>query len=420
VQLKLEQAFSFLKDAETAQRGYMLTDDPVFLQLYYGAQKKVDTLLAELKQESKDNQQQQLNMVQLKYLMDYRFKRLDYTLNSYLNKSNDLHERLLMGKVTMDRIRQHLNVMRNVEISLLNEREKKKDKYVSLTYFSVFFVVLLSFGIIAFSYNRISYRLKLSKRYADELEEKNQELAQKNQQLEKSNEELHSFNYIASHDLREPLRKIKTFNSLIIENDGLTKEARKYAERVNSISSHMQNLLDDLLAYSRMCMGEKKREEVNLNSLLENVKNNMREMIAESGAIIDASELPTIPGIRFQLEQLFENLISNSIKYKQPDQPPHIVIKSSVIPRNNTPLNFTSNHQFYTKISFSDNGIGFDQKYAEKVFELFQRLHVKKDYSGTGIGLTICRKIVDKHEGLIIVHSEENKGTTFEIYLPSY
>ena len=194
-----------------------------------------------------------------------------------------------------------------------------------------------------------------------------------------------------------------------------------YFKRMQTSANRMQVLINDLLAYSRVNEFEKEFTDISLNDVIKNVLEEMTLMqsIEETNTVINSSNLPEIKGIPFQLEQLFTNLITNSIKYSNPERTPIIDIHSKIIQGNEVPDEKTNHLINYHLISITDNGIGFDQQYAEKIFILFQRLHDKETYSGTGIGLTICKKIVVNHSGFITTQSEPEKGTTFNIYIPA-
>jgi PAS domain S-box-containing protein len=249
--------------------------------------------------------------------------------------------------------------------------------------------------------------------YQKELEAKNSELAQ-------NNLELTSFTYIASHDLQEPLRKIQTFCNRIIENkDEILSPANSdYFARILSASTRMQNLISSLLSYSRMNTRNMEFETVDLNTILEDVISNNRELIEESNASVKSGDLPVITGIPLQLNQLFTNLIINSIKYKKPEEPPTIHIDSHKVSLNEKKSDDDLILPDHWKLTITDNGIGFEPKYAEKIFELFQRLHSRFEYEGTGIGLAICKKIVQNHKGQIRAIGEPGQGAVIEIYLP--
>jgi PAS domain S-box-containing protein len=244
-------------------------------------------------------------------------------------------------------------------------------------------------------------------------------LAAKNKELTGMNQELVSFAYVASHDLQEPLRKIQTFLSRIeeMEKERMSERGLDYFKRVQQASVRMQTLIQDLLAYSRATTDQRKFETVDLNSIVEGVKRELSETIREKRGVIESASLPQVNGIQFQLNQLFINLIGNSLKFSKPNVTPHIVIACEVLPAESVPLAHMD-HAPYYQISIHDNGIGFEPEYNTKVFELFQRLHGRAEYGGTGIGLAICKKIVENHYGYITAEGRRDDGATFRICLP--
>lgn len=245
-------------------------------------------------------------------------------------------------------------------------------------------------------------------------------LEDRNQELEKSNKELASFNHVASHDLQEPLRKIQTFISRIFEkeSDNLTETGREYFQRIKAAANRMRILIDDLLLFSRANKIEKIFEDADLNILLAAAEQDLIEVIEEKNAIINSTSLPTLSVIPFQIQQLFINLIGNSIKYSKPTINPIINIECEIVDAKNHPfLNKNDNQSFY-KITVSDNGLGFEEEYADVIFTLFYRLHNNSDYPGTGIGLAICKKIVENHQGIITAEGKIGEGSTFNIFFP--
>ncbi|SDX87832.1 ATP-binding protein [Flavobacterium degerlachei] len=246
------------------------------------------------------------------------------------------------------------------------------------------------------------------------------ELEENNKELISINEELESFNNIVSHDLQEPLRKIQMFISRIesTEVDSISEKGKGYFYKIRTSANKMQTLLIDLVNYSRTIKGDKVFENTDLKELVYHVIDDLSSDIEEKKAKIDLGDLPTVKVISFQMEQLFINLISNSLKYSQEDVAPEISIFSEKIDKNEVFDNEIITDQDYYKIVVKDNGIGFKQEYAEKVFILFQRLETGSKYSGTGLGLAICKRIVDNHNGFIKVISEPNVGSTFSIFLP--
>ncbi len=246
------------------------------------------------------------------------------------------------------------------------------------------------------------------------------EMFDRNKQLEQNNQELSAFNYIASHDLQEPLRKIQTFISRIqdSETDSVTKNGKIYLEKIETSATRMRSLIDDLLQFSKMNRTEKIREKIDLNQILEVTKQDLMPLFEEKNVTLLSNHLPQILGIEFQIKQLFFNLITNAIKYKKPNIDPIIKIDCNIIfAETEQKLNQSISEKFH-KITFSDNGMGFEASYNDKIFILFNRLHGKTDYPGTGIGLAICKKVVENHNGYIFASGKPNVGAVFEIYFP--
>jgi len=244
-----------------------------------------------------------------------------------------------------------------------------------------------------------------------------QELELKINDLNRSNKELEQFAYVASHDLQEPLRKIQSFSERLygkyaplLEGDG-----KDYMDRMQNAALRMQILINDLLSFSKLANVAEKLETINLNDIINPILNDFEIEIENKKAIITVKDLPTIMGISAQMRQLFQNLLSNSLKFSREGIVPEIDIWSEPADLKN-PKFSTLEKSAYT-IFFKDNGIGFDQKYSEKVFVIFQRLHGRSEYEGTGIGLSICKKIIENHKGFIEAISELGKGTTFKITL---
>ena len=238
-----------------------------------------------------------------------------------------------------------------------------------------------------------------------------------NQRLSEVNAELNSFNYIASHDLKEPLRKIQMFSDRIIqhENDNLSEKAKAYFDRILHVTNHMQQLIDSLLVFSKVSeSSDFEFSPVDLNTVLANIEDIYSEHIIEKNAVITKSELPIILGLPEQVAQVFNNLINNALKFARHGEQPNIHV-SAKKERNTTINNVNVD---YWKIDITDNGIGFEPEYEQKIFEIFQRLHSKTEYDGTGIGLSICKKIMQKHDGYIQATSKLNEGSVFSLYFP--
>jgi PAS domain S-box-containing protein len=273
-------------------------------------------------------------------------------------------------------------------------------------------------GIIGFS--KVTRDLTERKEAEEALKHTAAELQKKNRELDAMNQELASFAYVSSHDLQEPLRKIQTFATRIVETEEktLSPKAKDYFSRMQNAAQRMQRLIEDLLTYSRTNTAEKKFEEVNLNDLVNEVRSDLKESIESKRATIIVEPLPTLQLIKFQFAQLITNIFTNAIKFSKADEPPRIQVQYRLINGTEVEDDKINPEKKYHQISVTDNGIGFEPEHKHKIFEVFQRLHGRSEYSGTGIGLAICKKIVDNHGGLITAESEPDKGATFNIYLP--
>jgi signal transduction histidine kinase/CHASE3 domain sensor protein len=519
INIQLERLLSFVKDAETGQRGYIITKNSRFLAPYLFSRDKVNRSFIKLKKLITDNPKQQQNLKNLFDLIIQRYTYLEGSLKYSNEKTYDkrkLDNCMFGGRIVMENIRFQIDEMNDVEKEILQKRQKIYQSEISLTPFFSISLFLVALSFILLSYRQISndidrlkifnkkllissrlmaeseiigafstwqwdlgtdkivysdnqYRLlgyppnsfvpekesflefvhpedkraiansmqaiinhkqlpliyykairkngdirhfkSIGKLLIDEqgnkiilgitfdiTEEHFQNIAiyERNKELEKSNKELASFNHVASHDLQEPLRKIQTFISRISNDD------------MNSLSESGKNYIIKIDASAKR-----------MRILIEKVKLELSEIIQEGNAVITSDKLPKLKVIPYQIEQLFINLISNSLKYSQPNVSPEINISCEKITSKEFPDLLEQSIKKYYKITFTDNGMGFDPQFKETIFVLFQRLHSKTDeYPGTGIGLAICKKIVENHKGHIIADSTPDKGSIFTIFLP--
>ena len=248
--------------------------------------------------------------------------------------------------------------------------------------------------------------------------EASQELKAKNLELENANTELASFSYVASHDLQEPLRKIQIFSNRILDKDGerLSEATKDYFNRINAAAQRMRNLIESLLSFSRTIHGVLAFEKTDLNETLLEVQTDLNELISQKNAVIESEPLPILNAVPVMMHQLFLNLIGNSLKYSKDEVAPQIKITAEKVTINEKDGQVSQQETFW-KITISDNGIGFEQRYEHKIFEVFQRLHSKTTFEGTGIGLAICKKIVQLHKGTITATAQLNVGATFTFFL---
>jgi light-regulated signal transduction histidine kinase (bacteriophytochrome) len=242
-------------------------------------------------------------------------------------------------------------------------------------------------------------------------------LLQANKDLEISNHELQQFAYVASHDLKEPLRKIQVFSHLIKDKFLPDKpEAIDYINRLIHSSERMNKLITDVLNYSRLSISAV-YERTNINQVIQEILVDMELLIQEKHAIIHTGNIPSLEVIPAQIRQVFQNILSNALKFSSKQEKPVIYIKGELIAGRDE-HSPTSPVGHYCRITVNDNGIGFNEMYLNKIFSIFQRLHSKEEYEGTGIGLAIVKKIMDTHNGIITARSEEGKGSTFIMVLP--
>lgn len=241
----------------------------------------------------------------------------------------------------------------------------------------------------------------------DKRETAERKLYDHSKELTRSNEELENFAYVASHDLQEPLRKIQSFGDLLLSEygDSLGIEGADYLKRMHSAANRMSNLIGDLLDFSRVARKTHPKRDVDLNIVVSEVLGDLETRIVETNATVKTGKLPVICADPTHMRQLFQNLIGNALKFHKPGQPPLVTVRSRT----------KSNG---VEVTVSDNGVGFDEKYLDRIFSVFQRLHERTKYEGTGIGLAICRKIVEYYGGTITASSKKGEGATFSVWLP--
>lgn len=301
---------------------------------------------------------------------------------------------------------------------MLNFDKESRSLFVAFLLISVTLLLGLFIILKATLRREYRYRQTLQER-ADELEDKvkqrTQEITLYSEELARSNQELEDFAFVASHDLQEPLRKICTFSDRMKSMYGsqLDQRGSDYLERLHSAAMRMSVLIHDLLEFSRIRTRGKPFVEVDLNEAIHLIIDDLEVAIESSGAILKIDKLPIIAADSSQITQLFLNLLSNAIKFRKPDVTPKIHVAYQQIEKD-----ISGSKIEVHEISVSDNGIGFDLEYQEKIFVPFQRLHARDQYKGTGIGLAVCKRIVERHGGVIEVASEVGEGSTFRVYFP--
>lgn len=269
--------------------------------------------------------------------------------------------------------------------------------------------------------SEVRYRI-LSEDLEDRVKIRTQELVTANQDLQRSNDTLQQFAYIASHDLQEPLRKIQSFSSLLRSKFGqaMGEEGLGYLNRMSIAGERMSDLIKDLLAYSQISTRQQSFGSIALNAIVTEVLYTLDWQINKRKASVRVAELPVINGDKSQLEQLFQNLISNALKFTAPDIAPRVELTCTFMDRSELPATVRPNDTAtrFCHISVHDNGVGFDTRYLDRIFQVFQRLHGKDQFPGTGVGLAICQQVVENHGGAITATSTPGQGSVFSVYLP--
>lgn len=436
----LEHIFSQMTRRSANIRGYLLTNDTTMVTGMPNMQMELqhlDSLIA-------DNPDQLPNAILLRKMIDSVVVMQDtfLTSNKAAKSSEALIARLVaMGNIKVQRIGETIRQMQENETK--SSKEKELDVQMHTIIATLVGAAASIFSIIVFilAFFFIDQELKRSQLYINEsqtlnqkvaeinielekankdLQGLNRELASKNYQLEKYAKELSSFTHITSHDMQEPLRKIEFFASVIEsqEQENLTPDGKRYLEKIKHSVGRMRKLFLSMLEFSLTNATDNPVEEVDLNEVLESTIQSLKVYIKDTHASIESEHLPTIKGIRYQLVQLFENVLSNAIKFRKMELAPEIQLRCNMVKANNLANAALRQDDQYYRIDFTDNGIGFDPKYSEKVFDIFQRLTPKTDAYSVGIGLAISRRIAENHGGILVAHAKPNEGSTFSLYLP--
>jgi len=405
---QLQDSLAALQDIETGERGYLLTRRSEFLEPYHWGLENAKLHIGNVANLTADNPEERLQIIKLRNLADKRMSLSQTSIALEKTKSDELLELQRAGKKTMDAFRDQVKVMVEIESKLLRKRvfELQVTRYLVWAATAILGIAAAALLIWVGRITRREIRdeKKRGDLLAQEIEQRKRTekaLKETTINLSRSNADLQQFAYVASHDLQEPLRAVTGFLTLLSSKKAasLDEEGQKYVNHAVEGAHRMRTLVNDLLAYARVESSAKIFETVSLEKILERVKTDLSASIEESGAKIIAPEMPDIPGDKTQLAQLFLNLIGNAIKFRS-DKPPEIKIE------------FTPADE---EIMFSirDNGKGFSMEYAERIFVIFQRLQGREEASGTGIGLALCKKIVERHNGRIWVESVIGQGSTF-------
>ena len=411
---KLADIRANMLDAETGERGYILTGQDSFLRPYERGLAQIHQNLKDVRDLTSDNPRQQNALDRIEPLVNARLAELTERIE--VRRKQGLSAGVIAvregpGKQLMDQITAIIEDMQREEDRLLLQRSAELEASSQTTRVVIVFGEALGFFFLLIA-GWVIHKEMIQRRNAEEavnrlnaeLERKviarTAQLAERAKDLERSNSELQQFAYVASHDLQEPLRTVASFTQLLAKRyqDKLDDKAREFINFAVEGSKRMQDLINDLLAYSRVGTQAKPLQPVDCNTVLDRVLKSLERAIRDSAAVVTRDPLPRVFADDVQLGQLLQNLIANALKFCQ--GPPRIRISAE--PAGDL-----------WKISVRDNGIGISLEHRERIFVIFQRLHTKQQYPGTGIGLAICKKIAERHGGRIWVEPAPGGGSIF-------
>ncbi|PYS99348.1 MAG: histidine kinase [Acidobacteria bacterium] len=430
---KIETVRADITSAESNQRGFLLTDNTQFLEPYERAVQDVEPTIDRLAELTSDNPAQQKNLVELRPSIVERIRLLRETLNIRRDSGLDgvtSGGTLERGRVEMDKLLDSIANIEQIEKNLLAARTEQSRQSSINSILTLSISNLVSIALVIFVFYLIKRDVaerdkeeRLLREANETLEarvaERTAELAGANLELERSNRELQDFAFVASHDLQEPLRKIQAFGDRLrtVQAPKFDDQGRDYLDRMHSAAGRMHKLINDLLTFSRVTTKAQPFETIDLNMIARDVLSDLETTIEQSGGTVEVGDLPSIDADAMQMRQLFQNLIVNALKFRKPESPPVVKVEAELVNKNASGIEGSASNTF-ARITVADNGIGFDEKYLDRIFTPFQRLHGRNEYEGTGIGLAVCRKIVERHGGSLTAQSSAGNGATFIATMP--
>jgi len=404
------------KDLDRAERGYMLTHDTMYQRLLYTSIHRLNPLIDSLRLLTKDNTSEQNNLILIKSAIALRLNNIRDNM-AYMDtaKTSFISPYYYHGRESMKECMSALNTMYNEESLLLGERVENKIIYQKITSSTLRYILLFFCTITIILFILMIRELKRRVAFQDELNNKLTD-------LERSHSELEQIAYAASHDLQEPLRKIQVFINrlLYLKKEHIDEESRDTMMRITAAAVRMQDLIEDLVNLTSLTQQQTERQAVDLNKILKHALSELSEKSEQKNAIINQEVLPTITGYPNQLQILFKALLDNSLKFTREDVQPIISVRSDIVSGEElTDINPKHSEQKFYRITISDNGIGFDNKFTHKMFQIFQRLHNQhSEFHGKGVGLALSQRVMANHNGHILAYGHSDVGATFKLFFP--
>lgn len=406
VSLQTSELENLVKEAETGQRGYLLTNDSVFLQPYLSIKKDIKPKYDSLKRLTAGNRHQQEMLNKVGLLIN---NLIDHFQHSVYLKSR---ENLLNNKDQMDSLRHLFSEVQNDEMKLVkmysvHEYESDMPRYFMAIFLFAFVVFFISFLVILKEFSQRSLYQK--------------QLEQKINEANAYNIELEQIAFATSHDLQEPLRRIRTFSDRLLwkYHDQLNDEGKMILSRIDYSARRMQGLIEDLMNFANLVRSGEQLGTVDANQLIQSVIENLKPYIEQKKGIIHVGQMPEITGFREQLFIMFRALIHNAVKFSKPGFAPVVTIQC--VKTTGTELIHLDKKlakKHFIRISIQDNGIGFSNEFCQKIFLIFQRLHADSEYEGKGIGLAMVERVMTNHNGYVLASAQPDKGALFSLYFP--
>jgi signal transduction histidine kinase len=427
--LSLDELLSTVQDAETGQRGYLLTGAKNYLEPYLNARRLLDTRLARLAHSAAPTAVDRERLSQLQDAVGRKMIELQAVIDAYNADGDEAAQAILQtnrGKQQMDRIRVLVGEIKHEQTEAYQAdfaRQAARQRYITVT-LAIAAIASLLMMIFAIRVSNLYVRARdqsetqirlLNEELESRVRERTAELEARTQELEahavklaRSNADLAQFASVASHDLQEPLRMVSSYMGMLKRKYGKTldENAQTYIQYATNGALRMQTLVNDLLAYSHAGTQAISKQNTPFNRIVEQALENLQVAIKEGGATVTSDHLPSVAVDEVKMTQVIQNLIGNGIKFRKPDVPSEIRISAE-------------KKQGTWVFGVHDNGIGFETKYTDRIFQVFQRLHGVGRYPGNGIGLSICRRIIEHHNGKLWAESTLGEGSTFYFSIPS-